>query len=422
MPFLCRDFVPGRGLVHFSAFRHRLTTNRRSKNGPVPVRVSLGSAVKLRIIRSIADLRAAAADWDRLWDASGLCSPLFRAEMIAQWLEQFAPTAPLACLAVVDGPRWLAALPLVGRRLWRLLAMGDLTTNCWAPTGELLLHPAADQPAVLRCLAEGFRQLPWPLLRLETVPIDEPAWKTLVAALAAQRIAHLVEPRYEIGQIELPRQVEDYTATWSRNHRQVLGKHLRHLQRTGPVTLRLLDALEPDEVDAWVDLVVRMEAQGWKGAVGGAMASTPGIPAFFRRQARQLAAWGSLRIALLELAGAPIAFEYGWEGKGVYYSFKIGYDERYATFSPGNILRLKMVQELCGRPATHLIDFHGPLIERLARWATRTYRIGRLWIAPTPMGRCLLAGRQRLRRWRGSTAPIALPPPMAPHPQPSAQT
>jgi hypothetical protein len=111
---------------------------------------------------------------------------------------------------------------------------------------------------------------------------------------------------------------------------------------------------------------------------------------FFLRQARQLAAWGSLRLAFLEHRGRPIAFEYGWLAKGVYYSYKVGYDPEFASYGPGHLLRLHLLRALAAEPGVRLVDFHGPLTEALACWATRSYAIGRLVLAPPRIGSRLL--------------------------------
>ena len=70
---------------------------------------------KLRTIylTSVEQLRAAAADWDDLWWRSETALPTARAETLAQWVEQFRPHAKFHVLIVADGPRWVAALPLV---------------------------------------------------------------------------------------------------------------------------------------------------------------------------------------------------------------------------------------------------------------------------------------------------------------------
>lgn len=382
----------------------------------------------LRITESVAEFRRLAPAWDALWQRSPLASLLFRAEMIAGWLEQFAPGQRMAALTVCEGDQLLAGLVLVERRRWRVVRVGDLTTNAWSPTGELLVDPAAARPAVFELLADGVRRLPWPLLCLETVPVDEPDWQGFVAALRAGGLSPRLEPRYEIGQVELdrlgsPEETADTDEAGAAREtdaadeidstgrvgsgvlpgrrRRDLARRLRNLQRQGPTRLVLHRDIRPDALPGLLDAALALEAGGWKGAAGTAVLSGSAIAAYFRCQARQLAQWGGLRLAFLEHAGRKIACEYGWTGKGVYYSFKLGYDENYSAYSPGHLLRLLLLEELAASGEAKLVDFHGPMTEALADWSTRTYRIGRLLIAPGRAGRCLLAARSALRGLRG---------------------
>jgi len=350
----------------------------------------------------IEQVRQAAPAWDRLWDRSEVGSPLFRAEMVAQWLEQFAPESRFRGLLVSRGGRLMAALPLVGRRVRGVLPAGDLTINGWSPNGELLLDPGDDQAEVLDLLVQGVRDAGWPLVWLQTVPLESPRWDMFLAALRRGPFAGQVSWRYAIGQVDLEGGWSRCTAGWSKNHQRNLRKDLRRLGAQGPLEFSFHRQFAPSQVDEMVARAFELEDRSWKGTAGCSVVRTPGMLDFFLRQARQLAAWGCLRLAFLHFRGRPIAFEYGWEGKGVYYSYKVGYEPAYASYGPGHLLRYHLVRELCGDPQVRRIDFHGPMTEALAAWATDSYRIGRLIVAPRRIpGRLLLAGLSALRRIAG---------------------
>ena len=80
---------------------------------------------------TIAELRAAAPTWDDLWQRSDCTSPLAQAGPIADWLAHFAPADRFRALVVADAGRWLAALPLVERRMAGVLRAGALPCNAW---------------------------------------------------------------------------------------------------------------------------------------------------------------------------------------------------------------------------------------------------------------------------------------------------
>jgi CelD/BcsL family acetyltransferase involved in cellulose biosynthesis len=344
-------------------------------------------------------VRAAAPAWDRLWQRSDLSSSLFRAEMTAQWLEQFAAGARIQVVAVARDGEFLAVLPLAARRVRRFLSAGDLPINCWSPNGELLLDGGPQQGEVLETMLGGLRGMPWPLLWLDTIPYLEPRWQAFLAAAQRCGFRAQVRPRYRIGQVELDADGVRYDACWSKNHRRNLRKDERRLESLGPLRLvvhRDFDSELPAEL---LGRAFAIEDHSWKGTAGCAVLRTPGLFEFFLRQARQLAAWGVLRLAFLEHQGRPIAFEYGWLAKGVYYSYKVGYEPSFASYGPGHLLRLHLLRALAAEPGVKLVDFHGPLTEALACWATRSYTIGRVILAPPrPASRLLLAGLTAARR------------------------
>ncbi|MEN6497049.1 MAG: GNAT family N-acetyltransferase [Thermoguttaceae bacterium] len=358
-------------------------------------------------LESVEQIRGVAADWDRLWTKSEATLPTARAELVAQWLEHFAPQTRPRILAVEQDGRMVAALPLVDHRRWRALTVGDLTWNYWSPNGELLLDPAADGEAVLGMLAEAIRRLDWPLFWLELVPLASSRWQTLLAGLREQGMSIDVRPHYEIGQVELVGQFAEYEAHRPRSLRRNLRKDMQRLERNGPVELEVFSQFSPDEVEPRLRRAFEIENRSWKSEAGCPVLRTPGMLEFYVRQAQQLAEWGALRVAFLEHQGRAIAFELGWVAKGVYHSFKVGFDADYARYGPGHLLRHRLIAWLFEQADVQVVDFQGPLTEALAGWSTRTYPIGRVLAGqPTLRGQTLMAGYRAvapLVRWLRGT-------------------
>jgi CelD/BcsL family acetyltransferase involved in cellulose biosynthesis len=337
--------------------------------------------LRLEPIASIAQLRAMAPAWDRLWQASGVSLPTARAELVAQWLEQFARRGEFRLLVVRDGDDFVAALPLASRPVKGLVRVGDLTWNMWSANGELLLDPAADGEAALDLLAAGIERLPWPLMWFDFVPYESAWWTPFLQALRRRRMHVDVHPRYRIGQVEIAGGFEQYMAARSKNLRRSMEKDLRRMERAGPLRFRVLREFTPDEVDRCVLEAFELERRSWRLTRGQTVLDAPGVFEFYRRQARQLAAWGELRLAFLDHAGRAVACEFGFTAKGVYHSLKVAYDHEYRHYGPGHLLRMHLVRALGAGQDASLIDFQGPLTDALSQWSTRSYPIGRVVIA-----------------------------------------
>lgn len=365
---------------------------------------TLGQLV-LEQLDSARQIRREAQAWDALWRRSDVTLPTTRANLVALWLDCFAPKAPFRALVVRQQGRLVAALPLAERRYRRIVPVGDLTGNCWSPNGEFLIDPEVDAPAVVQLLAGALDRLPWPLVWLEMVPFQTERWQALLRALIDRGFVVDLHPRYRIGQVELSGSVRDYEASRSKNLRRSLRKDLQRLEADGPVAWKHYPKLAPQEVEEPLRRAFEIDRRSWKQAAGGAVLDTPGIFEFYRRQARQLAEWGYLGMAFLEHRGRPIAFEMGWTAKGVYHSFKVGYDQSYRRVGPGHLLRKHLIETLFDDPQTRLIDFQGPVTQALASWSTRSYAIGRVVVAPRRLpSRVLLTGYRTLatavRRFR----------------------
>ncbi|MCC6126154.1 MAG: GNAT family N-acetyltransferase [Pirellulales bacterium] len=373
---------------------------------------------KIHHLTNVFELRLAAAPWDDLWWRSDVTLPTMRAELLAQWLEQFAAAKDFHALAVEENGRWLAALPLVSRRLAKILPAGTLTSNPWLPCGDLLLDPQADAGGALSALLSAAADLPWPLLWLNDAAVDAPRWRALSAVCREEKMPIIERARYEVAKIEIADDWDAFTKNLSRSQRHNTQKAERRLRELGNLQLEMHSQLAPEEVHSRLEKVFAVEDSSWKGAAGSSVLRTPGMSDFFLRQARQLAEWGQLEIAILQLEGHPIAVLFGFSAKGVYHAHKIGYDPRYSQFSPGQVMFWKILEQLHARGNWKAFDCIGPLTEATSRWRPSTYTIGRMAIAPRRLlGRIALQAYSRF--WpKGEPLRENLP---APEPLPEPQ-
>lgn len=350
---------------------------------------------------STAALRQAAAAWDDLWQRSAVTLPSAQAVPVAEWLDFFAPANAFRAVLAADGDRLVAALPLRGRRLGRWLNVGAIAANEWLGAGDLLVDPAVADTACDLLVAE-MKRLPWPLLWLDDVAFDAPAWQSLRAALRRAGVACEVREHLQVGRLDIDHDWAAYRAGWSRKHRQHMAACVRRLEALGPLRLSLRTTFSPGEVEADVRTAMEIENRGWKGPAGTSVLGTPGMFGFFLAEARQLARSGHLELAFLELAGRPIAFAFGQTAKGVFHSCKIGYEPELADYSPGQVLRLLLLERCYGDPSRQAVDFQGPLTPAHAAWRPAVYPVGRVAIALGVVGRVLLSAYRRLRRRRGA--------------------
>jgi CelD/BcsL family acetyltransferase involved in cellulose biosynthesis len=182
-----------------------------------------------------------------------------------------------------------------------------------------------------------------------------------------------------------------------------MARAIRQLSHFGELRLRLISTFAPGEATPWMRRGLELEDLGWKGSAGSSVLKTPGMEAFFSRQAEMLAAEGQLELAFLESAGRPIAFIYGQTAKGVFHSAKIGYDPAYAEYSPGQLLRYFLLERFFNERNRIALDFLGPLTESHASWQPQSYTVARL--VASLGGRIGDAAISAYRRWKAPILP-----------------
>lgn len=372
------------------------------------------SDLVVKRLDSLAALRDLAPAWDELWQHSEIAQPTARAELVALWCESFAPPGAFRAYVVQRDGQMVAALPLVARRRFGL-RFAALPDNHWSTAGDLLVYPGPDGLEACEVLLEALKRQPARLLWLDAVASGTHRWQAFVHALDHERMAYATRPRFRVNVVRVGQDWDAYFDARSRNHRRAVRRAATRARAEGPTELACYDNLSAEQVEPLLRTGFEIEAAGWKGQAQGSVLQMPAIWGFYRRQASQLAVWGQLRLTLLQHCGRPIAFEYGWQAKGVYGSPKVGYDEAFGRLSPGQLLRHQLIERLHGRADVRAIDFMGPASPATSKWATDDYPVDRL-VVPLggPVARAVVAAYRHagplaatIRR-RGSLAsPVA---------------
>jgi CelD/BcsL family acetyltransferase involved in cellulose biosynthesis len=336
------------------------------------------NAPRIVHLRNLEELRAAAPAWDDLWRRSETTFPTVRAQLIAQWVEHFAPRAEFMAVAVEENGRFTAALPFVRRKIARVFRGAAFPCNEWSSSGDLLLDPNAGVEQTLDLLLSALVALPVSLLWLDEVLPEMNRWPAFSEGLNRRGMKTLIRPRYSAGRVEIGGDWRAYQASWSRKHRQKMARCIRQLSHFGDLDLRLFSDFEPGEAVRAMRRGLEIENLGWKGEAGSSVLKTAGMEAFFLRQAELLARDNLLELAFLESAGRPIAFAYGQTAKGVFHSAKIGYDPAFAEYSPGQLLRYFLLRRFHHESGRRALDFLGPMTDSHAAWRPREHAVARL--------------------------------------------
>jgi CelD/BcsL family acetyltransferase involved in cellulose biosynthesis len=227
------------------------------------------------------------------------------------------------------------------------------------------------------------------------VPLEQPHWQRFLDALRRRSIAYERHERFRIGLVDLTHDWDAYQTTWSGNFRRQMRRMTRRAEDLGGIAVRVHRPGDEAELAHLLQLGFEVEDRSWKGRDGTSVLKSPVMHRYLCQQAELLGKMGHLELVFLEFKGRPIAFEYGMSSKGTYFSPKVGYDEEYSHLTPGQLLRLKMMEQFFADRARKTWDFLGPLVEATDRWATSSYAIERLVVATGG-----ISGRLALRAYR----------------------
>jgi CelD/BcsL family acetyltransferase involved in cellulose biosynthesis len=218
---------------------------------------------------------------------------------------------------------------------------------------------------MLRDLAEanGFPCALWTSLRSPFLALPQVPKPILDAAPGKKQKAEKAKGRYELIEAAL-----------DAKFRQNLRRRRRRMAEQGEVRYVLLDGKDAAKLDEGLADFLCIEASGWKGRGGTAIAQRPELVGFYAQIARDAAKRGALALGFLELGGKRIAAHLSVIHGGKHYLLKLGYDETLRELSPGQQLTAEAMRDACERGLSEF-DFLGPDMEWKRDWepALRTH-------------------------------------------------
>ena len=163
----------------------------------------------------------------------------------------------------------------------------------------------------------------------------------------------------------------------------------------GSASLDAADAVDSATLDAALDEGFALEAAGWKGDLGTAIACDPRLRARYHALAHVFAARGRLACYFLKAGPRRVAFHFALVDEDTYYLFKPGFDPALASYGLGHLLVDAVARDLINRGIREF-DFLGDDMPWKREWTdyTRPHRFDYVF-APTLRGRALAAWKLR---------------------------
>lgn len=261
-----------------------------------------------------------------------------------------------------------------------------------------LLMKRGDNEAARALLAALSSDPSWDVLEMRDAPVEGSAVDTLLEAANRAGFPSGHWSAMSSPALSLPSSRADLYSRLNPRFCANLRRRRRRLeQEVGPIALeRVRNAGGRMALERALDDAFRLEAAGWKGASGTAIAADWRLVQRYRRIAHAFAEQGALALAFLTVGGHRKAFHFALLEQGVYYLFKPGYDPALARYGPGHLLVQEVVEDLIEHGA-HELDFLGDCDAWKREWTGDVRRHAwRYVFAPTPFGRALAWWKLRL--------------------------
>jgi CelD/BcsL family acetyltransferase involved in cellulose biosynthesis len=329
--------------------------------------------------------------WRELAAAAVEPNPFFSPEVLLPASRWLSGGAVVRLIVVRRGARVVLAMPVSFGGYRRIPLLGVLTWRhpyCYVGTPLVCPDALDDAPAmVLEALARRGRT---GALVLQQIYVDGPVARAFRDA-ALQRSAPWVEHGVWSRPAVEAREEETYLEnTLGARSAKALRRQRRHLERElGPMTARdVARSGDRDAVARETEAFLTMEAAGWKGRAGTAMASDPSHAAFWTEACRALADSGRLEQWQLVAGDVVAARQCHVRDGDVVFHLKTTYDERFAQRSPGVQLELDVLHAFHVDPTLrHLDPCTDPVPGTSARLYPDSRRLGDALIGLTPAGR-----------------------------------
>jgi CelD/BcsL family acetyltransferase involved in cellulose biosynthesis len=275
--------------------------------------------------------------WRALAAEAAEPNPFFEPEYVlpaAEWIGG----RRLALLVVGTAEGWSACLPIHRPRRWHRMPLRGVATwqHRYSFLGTPLVCPDLPESAVGSMTRELMRQRRAEFVGFDSLADEGPVRDALRAAIEDAgwqevRVDEQARPTLR------RRASEDGYLTLKPKHRREMERKRRRLEEQLGGALETVDRADDD---AAVDDFLRLEASGWKGRTGTAVASQEQDAHFFRTICRSFRGLGRLHLLSLQANGQCVAMACNLRaGEGVF-CVKIAFDERWQRASPGAQLML----------------------------------------------------------------------------------
>ena len=297
----------------------------------------------------LQDLDAIENGWERLAQQATWVNPSYEPNYLIPALKHLGNDS-IGVLIVEDvssgkSGDLVGLIPIETKRIYRLPFR---TAEAWKHDQCFDATPLLHQdyaPQVWKVICEQLKEDGFKLLSLDTVSAEAAIDQAFRQTEQEIQLVRFQRQKYQRAAFKPVCSLQQYTQEFvSKSIRKKCKQTLRRLEKFGKVEFELVT--RDGDFNQLAEDFLRIESSGWKGKQGTALACSPPTEAFYRELVQRSADAGKIWFVSQKLDGKPIAMISDLRTGNVVYSYKTGYDEAFAKFSPGRQVEFKNVEFL----------------------------------------------------------------------------
>lgn len=287
------------------------------------------------------------------WDQLAQQAPQQIPTLLPAWIDAFlhhrvqSNERWLCCFAYQEGaligvlPVVITPHPIFGFDRPLLRAPSDDLT----PSGDVLLAPEHAGLAFHALLEEIRREIPGHLgLSLTAVRHGSPVLDVIRRGVQGYFRCSGLCSRFSF--LNVQGRFDDYLAGLG-NMRRNLKRFHKKLEKQGPVSIDRIQGVQAGK--DFLETFIALEASGWKGRNGTAMADNPDAVAFYQALAEHLGTRGDFEWYAIRVQDQVIAAQMCVRCGGSLMLAKIAFDEAYSDCRPGHLLTGNVIKDAFAR-------------------------------------------------------------------------
>jgi hypothetical protein len=182
-------------------------------------------------------------------------------------------------------------------------------------------------------------------LYLDGIPVDSFLWKYLQESkiIRSGFLAYQPEPAKPHLLLRLTGTFEDYMGKFSAKHRKNINREIKRLKSGALGEFQFVRYELPEEVPTFLEQAVELSKKTYQWILLHRGLDDPNL---LRHRLPLLAKHGWFRSYLLFCGGKACAFLLGYQCRGTFLFFEIGYDPARASYSVGTVMQFLAVEDL----------------------------------------------------------------------------